>query len=387
MRPFFNKTLYFDNYSLHFSKQDCTNHVLLAFFILALPLSARLPHARPLLAASVLFLLFRGIRRWKRHLPRGYQGFCFFAFFLTVLAGAGKAHAALPSLLAAALTAAALLPALYSLPRRVLSRAIALSGALCGAAALLEQAMGRASALWSDAERFGALTRATAFFDNPNILGAFLAPAFLLAVDEMRLSLSRGGWSVWGISSVLCAAGLLTTYSRGAWVGALGGLFLYLYRLYRERSAHQKSHNGKSALSLAPSGILGRALSIFSPDSSVSYRFSLWRGILALPLPPILFGVGEGKRALYSLLSPYMAAGLEAVEHTHSLYFHILCAEGMLGLVFFLAYLFWRFRRRSGERTAALDGALLSLLLYGIFDDPLYSGQIGVLFWILAGAN
>ena len=107
---------------------------------------------------------------------------------------------------------------------------------------------------------------------------------------------------------------------------------------------------------------------------------------MRVPIPQLLFGVGEGKTALLSLLSPHMSAGLEKIEHTHSLFFHVLCAEGIVGLLLFSAFLYMRLKKRCKGR-AAIDGALLSLVIYGIFDDTLYSGQIGVLFWMLANIN
>ena len=368
----------FDNHTLLFSKQDFIASTLLAFFILLLPLFSLLAHTRLSLATAVLFLICIGIRGGGR-LPKKDMGVrLYLLFFATVLAGAFKSEAGSETLLFSVLMLAGLLPYLYPGCKDVLVRTVSLSGGIFGGMAVLERSLGHALALWSDKERFGTLARAGGPFKNPNILGAFLAIAAIFALDRLLCALKKGGWSVYALSLLLSVSGLLLTFSRGAWLGAFFGFCLY----FLESLAPKKDR----LFSFAPffSPVLQRILSIFSPDSSMSYRFSLWKSVFSLPFTSLLFGVGEGRRALLSLLSPVMAAGLEKIEHTHSLYLHILLAEGLLGLLLFLLLIFHRFKKGGSP---AMRAALLSLLFYGIFDDPLYSGQIGVLFWMLVNAN
>lgn len=377
-----HKNLFFDNNALLFSKQDTPERFLLAFFIFALPFFSLLSHPRLFLSPCVLFLLYIAVRSGAKIFTEKRETRLYILFLATVFSGVFKAGAAKDSLLFFALALSGFLPTLYPCTRRAFSRALAFSGGVCGALAAFEYLSGRALALWSDGERFGALARAGAPFGNPNILGAFLSVCLIFAFDEMRRALKRGGWSLYALCFSLSLGGLLLTFSRGAWFGAAFGFLFYLFRLLP-----RKSKEKERALCFLPlfSPLLSRAFSVFSPDSSVSYRFSLWKSVLSLPLPSLLFGVGEGKGALLSLLSPYMAAGLEKIEHTHSLFLRILTAEGLLGLSLFLLFLFFRLKKK--RECAACDGALLSLLLYGIFDDPFYSGQLGVIFWFLANVN
>ncbi len=368
----------FDNHTLLFSKQDCASFFLLAFFIFVLPFFSLLPHTKLSLVGATLFLVYIGIRGGGR-LPAKDMGIrLYLLFFATVLAGIFKREAARETLLFSVLMLAGLLPYLYSRYKEVLSRTLALSGGVFGGIAVLERRLGRALALWSDTERFGTLARVGGPFKNPNILGAFLAVCAIFALDKLLFALKNGGWSVYALSFLLSLAGLLLTFSRGAWMGAFFGLCFYFWQAVKKRRGR--------LFSFVPffSPFFARFLSIFSPDSSMSYRYSLWKSIFSLPFTSLLFGVGEGKGALLSLLSPVMAAGLEKIEHTHSLYLHILVAEGLLGLSLFLALVFHRFKKSGNPAARA---ALLSLLFYGIFDDPLYSGQIGVLFWMLINAS
>lgn len=363
----------------HFGKQDTLSRVLLAFFIFALPFSALLAHGRILLCLALLSFFFLHRREFLGALRSLRKHEIFFLFYLaTVLGGCCKPSAFLPSAAAAILALAVFLPRFSCFSRAAVCRALAFSGAICGLAALALFCLGRSPTLWTDTARFGTLARAAVFFGNPNLLGAFLSPALFCAAEEVRLHRKTGGWAIYTLCAALCTAGLLLTYSRGAWVGTFCGGLLYAVGLW-QRKPQMKAY------ALPP--FLLRALSVFSPDSSVGYRFSLWKSIFRLPAAALFFGLGEGRAALLGALSPYMAAGLEAVEHTHSLFLHLLCAQGILGMLFFLLFLI--FRPRTGEKdyTVAFRAAFFTLPIYGIFDDPLYSGQIGVLFWMLSNVN
>ena len=371
------KTSFIDNHTLLFSKQDCVFSLLLAFFILLLPLFSLSSHTRLTLAAAVLLFAYIGIRR-RGALFKDSVGFrLYLLFFATVFSGVCKG-AARETVLFSVLMLSGLLPYLYPHFKEAFFRALAISGGAFGGMAILERTLGRALALWSDEERFGVLLRVGGPFKNPNLLGVFLALSAVFALDCFLSTLKRGGWSVYALSLSLSLSGLLLTFSRGAWLGACFGLCFYLWQTTLKK--------GERLFSFAPLflPVLQRVLSVFSPDSSMAYRFSLWKSIFSLPISSLLFGVGEGKGALLSLLSPVMAAGLEKIEHTHSLYLHILVAEGLLGLILFLALAFYRFKN---NKSPAVRAALLSLLFYGIFDDPLYSGQIGVLLWSLINVN
>ncbi len=367
-----------DNFYLHFSKQDVFFSLLLALFILTLPFTALLSYGRLLLLITLLLFFYFALRRGFRLPSPQAEDLLLLCFFATVLTGLGKEGAALSTVLCFVWFPAALLPPLLGAGGVAIGRALSLTGGLLGLCALCEAASGTAQALWSDSARFGLLARSAFPFGNPNLLGAFLAPCAVFALAEWLGARGRGKRILFFSLLLFSAIGLLLTYSRGAWLGFFSGaLFLLLPLWHKKRRTR--------TLALFPSlPVFKRLGSILSPDSSVLYRFSLWQSVAKAPLKRLLFGVGEGKAALYALLSPYMAAGLERVEHTHSLYLHILTAEGILGLAFFLAFLFLRLYRR---KNTAANGALLSLLVFGLFDDPLYSGQIGVLFWLLANVN
>lgn len=384
------------NNSLHISKQDSTVSLLLAVFVFLLPFSSLIPHARLSLLAVLLLLLpllflhrFRhpspattlpyetqAEKKRRRHIL--LSDLFFAAYSLFVFSGVVLPHAFFPAIMTSLLCFYRLLPRF--IPFSFLRFPLLLGGATVALLALLEYGLGGGSTGFADTSRFGALARAGGVFGNPNLLAAYLLPLFALALSDCEEAPQEGR----RLLPLLLAlgAGIAVTYSRGAWAVALLWLLLFVLRRFGALRPLLLFFAALPLLSLlVPEAAVDRLLSIFSPDSSMGYRFSLWQSVARLPLLSFLFGVGEGKEALLSALSPYMAAGLEKVEHTHSLLLHFLTANGAVGSVLFFLSLLFGFR----ERPRGVRHALLSLLLFGLFDDPLYGGQGEVLFWLFAG--
>lgn len=384
------------NLSLHISKQDSFVSLLLAVFVFLLPFSALLPHARLLLlSVLLLFLVLMALRpslfpvpaspfvyeterekRRKRHLL--LSDLFFLAYTLCVLSGCVLSKAIFHAIMSTILCFYRVLT--RKIPTRPPFYPLLLGGAATAVTALLEYGLGKADTAFADVSRFGALARAGGVFGNPNLLAAYLLPLFaiaLSALDERREETKRLLPLL-----LLLGGGIAVSYSRGAWAVALLWIGLFVLRRFGFFRPFLLLLAALPLFSvILPQSVTERLLSCFSPDSSVGYRFSLWQSILRLPPTSLLFGVGEGKQALLAALSPYMAAGLEKVEHTHSLFFHLVTANGVMGMAFFLLSLFFGFR----ERPKGVRRALLSFLLFGMFDDPLYGGQNEVLFWLLTG--
>lgn len=361
-------------------KQDSTAAVLLSFFVF-LPLSAALPHSHLLAAGALLLLLLLGCRQPKskeeftqkdQKIAKLYLLFWCFSFSALPVAP-------LPTLLSALLMLAFFLPFFFYGRQELLRRALALLGGVLGAVALLELLSGGGMQGTVDESRFAALARATGPFQNPNALAAFLLPSAAYALSLALFSARRR--VLFLLCYLLAGLGVAATFCRGAW---LAYLLLSLWLFCRKFEASRIFMAGLAALPLLllllPSSIAKRFASLLSPDSSVSYRLSLWQSVFRLSPRPLLFGVGRGTAAMHGLLFPVLAAGLSHVEHLHSLPLEMLVSGGVVGLLLFTlacaACLF-----RGGTDSIAL----FSLLVFGLFDTPLYYAQTEVLFWLIMG--
>lgn len=367
--------------SKFFSREQDSRYVVPLLFILAFFFTARLSHAHATAALFVLLLFLFGIRKCgiiplkNRKNVNIYCLFIVFSLSGVVISAAWK-----ETLLSFVLRLSFFLPFFLERKRDTLF-AYALVGCLFGFLATLELLTGGGKTGYADASLFPALSRAAGVFGNPNLLAAFLLPSALLSLSELLFSSkNRLLFCIFFLGS---SAGVVATFSRGAMLALTLASLLLLARRYGPFRLLAVSCAALPLISLLiPASVSARIASMRHVDSSVFYRFSLWKSILRVPKRSLFFGVGEGKGAMLSLLFPHLAAGLSHIEHTHSLYLHLLVSNGILGLFLFILLLL---RALTGKGQIGVRAALSSLLIFGIFDDPLYSGQTEVLFWSLLG--
>lgn len=371
---------YFVNKYLLLGEQDSKKTVLLLLFAL-FPFSALFPHAHLCAAAWSVLLFAVGFWVSREKMPSTSQAWLYAAFLALTLSGVVLSAARVASLISFLLRLSFFLPLFYEGMKEKMCRLLSLLGGLIGGVTLLSLIFGGGVTEYSDPSLFPSLSRASGLFGNPNVTAAFLLPPALLSLHALLFA-GRGR-----CFSFLCFFGSLTgiaaTYSRGALIALLFAAFLlFACRFGLIPTLFTLLALLPLLLLLLPSGLTARLLSVLSPDTSVFYRFSLWKSIFRLPPRALLFGVGEGKRAMLAALEGVLAGGLLHVEHTHSLFLHILLAEGVVGLLLFL---FLCGRALLSNKGLGARAALLSLLIFGIFDDPLYSGQTEVLFWLTLG--
>ena len=304
-----------------------------------------------------------------------------FSLFLALsLSGVILPEARREALLALSLRLAFFLPLFFEKEKENFCRILSLLGGAIGTHALLSLLWGGGTTAYGDPNLFADLSRAVGLFRNPNATAAFLLPTSLLALDGLLFKRERLLYAIAFGGSLL---GIAATYSRGALLAIFASSLLLLSRRFGPiRVAATLLSVLPLLLLLTPPSLLSRLSSVLTPDTSISYRFSLWKSLLRLPRRLLVFGVGEGKNAMLSALDGHLAAGLLQIEHTHSLFLHILLASGMLGAVLFLCLCL---RALFGRAPLGARAALFSLLLFGIFDDPLYLGQTEVLFWFSLG--
>ncbi len=253
---------------------------------------------------------------------------------------------------------------------------------------------------WLDRDVFARITvRITSVFGNPNILAAYLLLAIPFSV--LRLFSSHGFFTGLRrfIHTALLLAALVLTFSRGAWI-ALAAIFLFsiLFCTRRNRFALFVATVTLPTLGLAlPESVLSRFYSIgLRADTSVTHRFSIWRGVLSMLRHYGFGGVGVGEEAFSRFFVLYAEAGTESAVHSHSLYLQIFCELGIFGILVFLGLLliFLQSSYTHMYRTpyypekgvsAAVICAVLAVLIHGLFDHVFYNSRIFLLFFLLLG--
>jgi O-antigen ligase len=230
--------------------------------------------------------------------------------------------------------------------------------------------------------------RARGLFKDPNVYGPFLIPAALiLAQESLTPRLLRLNRPTQLFCFVALAAGILFSYSRGAWLNLVVGVLVMTVVTALRRGGSRRAFAmmivivlalGALAATIAFSNSLGFLEQRARFQSYDSSRFGAQRiGVELAERKPL--GIGPGQ---FELVSPLSA---------HSTYIRALTEEGVLGAATLLALML-------GTLLIAGRNAAEGRDTYGIGSAPLLAAWCGVLanslvidtlhwrhLWLLAG--
>lgn len=374
-----------------------------------IPLSEYLLHPTSVILAvvaltciSYLVKLMRG----KRLAHVRMIDVCITAFLalrlLSGLSAAGGIEALIQSLAGCGLIVAYFLGVTLIRNREWLKRATA-TFTLFGAVALIvgffQTFDGGFESGWLDSSAFeGIKVRVTSTFGNPNSFAAYmllLVPFILVRAMESRTTRSAVFYIV---SLALAAICMVETWSRGAWLGLCVSVVVFFLVYSRKSLPYVVAGGSVTALGVsffAPN-ISQRFASIGNlADSSVSYRFSVWKGVFdMLGSYRWISGIGYGEASFAALYPAFAYSGAFTVRHSHSLYLQLLTESGVAGLALFaiIIILFgqncfeYLYKVKNVEgRGVAVAGiaAVAGFLVMGITDYVWYNSSVQLAFWLV----
>ena len=268
---------------------------------------------------------------------------------------------------------------------------------------ILQYFFGNLELRWVDVSRFSDIGgRVTSLFSNPNVLAVYL----LLTVPISMSRVFKKGAKMqtrllFCVSAVSGLACIILTWSRGAWLGILAslGVFLLLYGKESRRVLRWALLPIVIWLPFLPHNIVNRFSSIaMLTESSIRYRIYTWQGCLRM-LARHPFGIGVGEEAFLAIYRNFAVSGTETVPHTHNLFLQISLELGVGGILCFLVILFLLLQAvlrflytsdgESQESCAVLGGfcSLLGALVMGFFDWIWYHYGLLWLFWAVLAAT
>jgi len=282
--------------------------------------------------------------------------------------------------------------------------AILASSFIVSAIGVFEYFFGSLKLDWIDENMFGNIEgRVVSTFANPNVLAEYLILTLPLAV---ALFLSTKNTSLKATSFVLFSVGfacLIFTWSRGAWIGFIFGILVFMI-IYSRKSlmALLFCSLGIPFLPFVlPESITQRFLSIGNlGDSSTSYRFNIWKGAINMLKENFIGGIGIGPDAFSKAYVKHSLAGIESAPHSHNLFLEIAIELGIMGLITFLVIIILHARHNMSflhrsendsafSRMFALGSfcGMLSFLVQGMTDYTWYNYRLFYMFWIMAAIN
>lgn len=253
---------------------------------------------------------------------------------------------------------------------------------------------------WQDVGMFSDISgRVVSTFENPNVLAEYLILCFPIAAARLfEADTKRRRLVSLCVCGVLGAC-LVFTWSRGAWLGLLIGMFLFF--LFFSDKTLVAVLFGLCAVPflpfVLPDSITNRFLSIGNlADTSTSYRVHIWQGVLKMLRDHFLGGIGVGVDVFQKIYPLYSLSGIESAPHSHNLYLQVLVECGIFGLLVFLIFLlvyaqygFTRLSKPMNPRYRLLFAGIfcgvVAVLAQGMTDYIWYNYRVFLMFWISIG--
>jgi O-antigen ligase len=251
---------------------------------------------------------------------------------------------------------------------------------------------------WTDTQLFSDISgRIYSTFQNPNVFGEYLL--FLIPISLAMVIISKQLLHkiIYGGALALSLVCLILTYSRGCWLGLIGGLFIFVLLLYK-RYLIPFIALSPFAIFVIPQNILNRFQSIGNlKDGSTAFRVYVWRGTVSMLEKIWPIGAGIGNKSFEAAYAPYAYADIMA-PHSHSLYFHILSETGLFGILVFILLCYFIIRQLLMVYKHTKDRALqvlaiafvsgfVSFLIQGFFDNTFYNYRMYMLFFAIVGLS
>lgn len=232
-------------------------------------------------------------------------------------------------------------------------------------------------------------TRASATFDNPLILAAYLIiilPVSIYSLFELKKKWQR---VTVGVCVLLIFGGIAATYSRGAYLAVIVMLVVLMFLGKRQAMGIAALFAG--ILLILPQSVYQRLFAILQLDVSTVTRLAIWGGCLKVFTENPLFGVGAGTENVTNLLQNRFGINQ---PHAHSLYFELLVEGGLISILFFVAVLsllvydlFYLLRsgRKWRRMGVAYLASLAGFLVFSVFEFSLQTPKELQYFMLFLG--
>lgn len=270
--------------------------------------------------------------------------------------------------------------------------ASAFAAAAIGGYATFQQVTGANTGIGFLTSSGTVISRVTAGFVHPNLLGGFLVVLVPLCLGAAILE--RRGRLLFLAAAGLASLGLYASFSRGALIGLACSSLLFV----RGRRLMLLVPLLVLMLGLtAPKLLTERFANVTEHGGDVSSRVDIWRTAEEIWLQHPIAGVGLGNfpQAYAATRIPgkefLPGLDLQPPPHAHNIFLELLAEEGVLGFLALIALLSWGARgalrlRGSPDRWASTMGttclaALVGFVLHNLFDYTLIDSATTLFLW------
>lgn len=237
--------------------------------------------------------------------------------------------------------------------------------------------------------------RLEVFFNSPNYLAMYLAPAIIIGacLGEKIYCEAKKLKIVYSLSFLSVLISFYLTHSYAAWAAVIVSIFSV--QIIKNKNKITKSR-------VLAGGAVVLLIIIFlqwnSPKfqnmiklderSSLASRVIVWKAAGKIISDNPLWGVGPGNfQNKYLEYQKHFPPYLEwAVPHPHNLYLAFWLYGGILSLAGFITLIFFWFREMVKKEKNSLWAISFAIMLYflvhGLVDTTYFKNDLAVVFWI-----
>jgi len=239
---------------------------------------------------------------------------------------------------------------------------------------------------WVDKGEYQLHKRIYSTFFNPNIFGFYINFIIIIVCENLDLKKFNIEWIVF-TSGVLC---LFLTFSRAAWISLIISLLIVsIFNIKYLKFA--------VIISITIFGMdkilgIGRMDPVrAAEDSSLLYRFEIWKACIRIIKNKFFTGIGFG--TLFKHISQYSDVVKPNIEHCHNLYLQIFTETGITGFSIFVIFLYktvttlWSKIRGYKNNQIWITSLLVLIMtmIHGMVDSVFFTPQILMILSIYAG--
>lgn len=237
--------------------------------------------------------------------------------------------------------------------------------------------------------------RLAGFFNSPNYLAMYLAPAIIVLAQNAKrktqnhsLKLKTFVYS----SAIILLVALFFTHSYTAWAAI--AISLLVVEITQKKQIKIDKRIWLTIFIILMFFLVQLKTTKFNDlvkynsRSSLASRVMIWRSAGKILSDNWIWGIGPGNfQNKYLEYQKYYPPYLEwAVPHPHNLYLAFWLYGGILGFFGFISLLavwFWEMLKKREDllKFVAL-GVMLYILIHGLFDTTYFKNDLAIIFWL-----
>ena len=222
--------------------------------------------------------------------------------------------------------------------------------------------------------------RIVSVFEYPNALALYLAPLIVFFIGlYLYKPLVNRSLLLWTV--FFSGIALIMTFSRGAWLGVLAGLFVLFLKKYGSKKAVAAMIAILALVLLIPQ-TRERVGTIFNDSSSFAHQDLMKVAVSKILDQPFL---GNG---LFGFRTTLVEAGFkgEILNYPHNVFLNFWLELGLLGLIAFALTIsigFRSYQKQPNHLKLVAACCLITIIVHGLVDVPYFKNDLSVMFWFI----